>query len=62
LREYQGVDSRFDVIARQYLEIVRVILSGVAAISLLANHGRASETGEHAVDNSPGGDGPKTSP
>uniref|UniRef100_A0A804PZT5 GDSL esterase/lipase n=1 Tax=Zea mays TaxID=4577 RepID=A0A804PZT5_MAIZE len=25
LREYQGVDSRFDVIARQYLEIVWVI-------------------------------------
>jgi hypothetical protein len=37
-------------------------LSGVAAISLLANHGRASETGEHAMDNSPGEDGPKTSP
>jgi hypothetical protein len=37
-------------------------LSGVAAISLLANHGRALEIGEHAVDNSLGGDGPKTSP
>ena len=37
-------------------------LSGVAAISLFANHGRASETREHAMDNSPGEDGPKTSP
>jgi hypothetical protein len=37
-------------------------ISGVAAISLLANHGRASEIGEHAMDNSPGEDGPKTPP
>jgi hypothetical protein len=34
LREYQGVDPRFDVIARQYHEIVKVIWLSVAATSL----------------------------
>jgi hypothetical protein len=29
---------------------------------IIANPGWASETGGHAVDNSPGGDGPETSP
>jgi hypothetical protein len=67
LREYQGVDPHFDVIARQYHEIVKVIWLSFVAMNYHMVDGLlltcwAAETGGHAVDNSPGGNGSETSP